>query len=110
MPNPLPQQRFPVSPQPLGPLAVLMAACLTTIHPAQAQQPVRPLPYHSRCATGYVASGSYCLPAKGGNPRGALVKVGRGCPTGFTLSPLHKALQRSGSTKSTPNSVGGLPS
>jgi len=33
MPNPLPQQRFPVSPQPLGPLAVLMAACLTTIHP-----------------------------------------------------------------------------
>ncbi|SAY40068.1 hypothetical protein [Candidatus Synechococcus spongiarum] len=85
MPNSLPHQRLSVCPQPLlGPLAVLMAACLATIHPAQAQQPVRPLPYHSRCLSGYVASGSYCLPAKSGNPRGALVKVGRVCPQGFT--------------------------
>ncbi|OOV34324.1 hypothetical protein BV53_05980 [Candidatus Synechococcus spongiarum LMB bulk15N] len=84
MPNPLPHQRSSVCPQPLGLWAVVMATCLVTIHPAQAQQPVRPLPYHSRCPVGYVASGSYCLPAKGGKPRGALVKVGRVCPQGFT--------------------------
>ncbi len=45
-----------------------MAACLVVIHSAQAQQPVRPLPYHSRCPMGYGASGSYCPPAKGGMP------------------------------------------
>ena len=85
MPDPALHQRPPAAPQPLGPLAVLMAACLVTINPAQAQQPVRPLPYHSRCPTGYVAaSRNYCLPAKGGNPRGALVKVGKSCPPGFT--------------------------
>ena len=72
MPNPVLHQWSPACPQPLGPLAVLIAACLVTIHPAQAQQPVRPLPYHSRCPMGYVASGSYCLPAKSGSPRGAL--------------------------------------
>ena len=85
MPKPLLHQWSPVFSQSLWPLAgLLMTACLFVIHPARAQRPVRPLPYHSRCPTGHVASGSYCLPAKGGNPRGALVKVGRACPQGFT--------------------------
>ena len=58
----------------LSPLAVL------------AQQPIRPLPKLGGCPLGYYSSGSYCVPSKSGNTRGALEKTGNGCPLGFYSS------------------------
>ena len=86
MPSLVLHQLSPIFPKLLGPLAVLMAICSATIHPTQAQQPIRPVPRHGLCPTGYAASasGSYCLPTKDGRTRGAIVKVGHSCPQGFT--------------------------
>ena len=53
---------------------------------ALAQQPVRPLPKFGGCPIGYYSSGSYCIPAKSGNTRGALEKTGNSCPIGFYSS------------------------
>jgi hypothetical protein len=52
---------------------------------ALAQQPVQPLPKVGGCPLGYYSSGSYCVPSSGGNTRGAIEKVGGGCPFGFIL-------------------------
>jgi hypothetical protein len=51
-----------------------------------AQQPVRPLPRVGGCPLGYFASGSYCVPSKGGNTHGAIEKTGNSCPLGFYVS------------------------
>jgi len=51
-----------------------------------AQQPVQPLPKVGGCPLGYYSSGSYCVPSKSGNTRGALEKSGSGCPLGFYAS------------------------
>ena len=53
---------------------------------ALAQQPVQPLPRLGGCPLGYYASGSYCVPSKGGNRRGAIEKSGKSCPLGFYSS------------------------
>jgi hypothetical protein len=53
---------------------------------ALAQQPVQPLPKVGECPLGYYASGSYCLPSKNGNVRGAVEKKGGSCPLGFYSS------------------------
>ena len=53
---------------------------------ALAQQPVRPLPRVGGCPLGYFASGSYCIPSKSGNTRGAIEKAGNSCPLGFYAS------------------------
>lgn len=58
----------------LSPLAVL------------AQQPIQPLPKLGGCPLGYYSSGSYCVPSKSGNARGALEKMGNSCPLGFYSS------------------------
>jgi len=53
---------------------------------ALAQQPVRPLPKVGVCPNGYYSSGSYCVPSKSGDARGALEKTGNSCPIGFYSS------------------------
>jgi hypothetical protein len=53
---------------------------------AMAQQPVQPLPKVGGCPLGYYASGSYCVPSKSTNTRGALQKTGNSCPLGFYSS------------------------
>jgi hypothetical protein len=53
---------------------------------ALAQQAVHPLPKVGGCPLGYYSSGSYCVPSKSGNTRGALEKSGSGCPLGFYAS------------------------
>lgn len=53
---------------------------------ALAQQPVRPLPRLGSCPIGYLSSGSYCVPSRTGQTRGALEKVGGSCPIGFYSS------------------------
>lgn len=63
--------------------AVMMGARL---EPAQAQQPVRPLPKSGSCPIGYFSSGSYCVPSNSGNTRGAIEKSGNSCPIGFYSS------------------------
>jgi hypothetical protein len=62
------------------------AALLVLALPAVAQQPVQPLPKVGGCPLGYYSSGSYCVPSKSGNPRGALEKTGNSCPLGFYSS------------------------
>ena len=51
-----------------------------------AQQPVQPLPKLGSCPLGYISSGSYCVPSRSGNTRGALEKSGGSCPLGFYSS------------------------
>ena len=53
---------------------------------ALAEQPVRPLPKVGGCQLGYYSSGSYCMPSKSGNTRGAIEKSGNSCPLGFYSS------------------------
>jgi hypothetical protein len=53
---------------------------------ALAQQPVQPLPKVGGCPLGYYSSGSYCVPSKSGNTRGAIEKSGKSCPLGFYSS------------------------
>ena len=53
---------------------------------AAAQQPVQPLPKVGSCPLGYYSSGSYCVPSRSGNTRGALEKNGGSCPLGFYSS------------------------
>jgi hypothetical protein len=54
--------------------------------PTLAQQPVQPLPKVGSCPLGYYSSGSYCVPSRSGNTRGALEKNGSSCPLGFYTS------------------------
>ena len=64
--------------------AVLPALLVVAAAPAAlAQQPVSPLPKVGGCPSGYYSSGSYCVPSKSGNIRGALEKTGNSCPLGF---------------------------
>ena len=53
---------------------------------ALAQQTVQPLPKVGSCPLGYYSSGSYCVPSRSGNARGALEKSGGSCPLGFYTS------------------------
>ena len=53
---------------------------------ALAQQPVQPLPKVGGCPLGYYSSGSYCVPSKSDNTRGAIEKSGGSCPLGFYSS------------------------
>ncbi len=66
-------------------LLALMGSISTAAAPL-AQQPVRPLPKVGGCPLGYYSSGSYCVPSKSGNTRGAIEKSGSGCPLGFYSS------------------------
>ncbi len=72
-----------------------------------AQQPVQPLPKVGGCPLGYYASGSYCVPSKSSNTRGALEKTGGSCPLGFYSSGAYcvsspsnnrEAIQKQGSS------------
>jgi hypothetical protein len=48
-----------------------------------------PLPYfkQGQCSSGYVQSGSYCVPKSGGTVRPAVTKpTGASCPSGWTQS------------------------
>ena len=74
---------------------------------ASAQQPVQPLPKAGGCPLGYYASGSYCVPSKSSNTRGALEKTGGSCPLGFYSSGAYcvsspsnnrEAIQKQGSS------------
>jgi hypothetical protein len=68
---------------------LLPAAAVTalfSVGTAMAQQPIRPLPKLGGCPLGYYSSGSYCVPSKSGNTRGAIEKSGGSCPLGFYSS------------------------
>jgi hypothetical protein len=71
-------------PRPL--LLIALMGTITTTAAALAQQPVQPLPRAGGCPLGYYSSGSYCVPSKSGNTRGAIEKSGSGCPLGFYSS------------------------
>jgi len=75
----------PITPAMLQVLLPLVIS-LGLLPKALAQQPVRPLPKVGGCPLGYYSSGSYCVPSKSGNARGALEKTGTGCPLGFYSS------------------------
>ena len=62
-------------------LPALMVAA--SVSAAIAQQPIQPLPKVGGCPLGYYGSGSYCVPSKSGNTRGALEKTGNSCPLGY---------------------------
>ena len=62
-------------------LPALMVAA--SVSAAIAQQPIQPLPKVGGCPLGYYISGSYCVPSKSGNTRGALEKTGNSCPLGY---------------------------
>ncbi|CAK6687054.1 hypothetical protein [Synechococcus sp. CBW1107] len=62
-------------------LPALMVAA--SVSAAIAQQPIQPLPKVGGCPLGYYSSGSYCVPSKSGNTRGALEKTGNSCPLGY---------------------------
>ncbi|MCP9808715.1 hypothetical protein KBY58_04630 [Cyanobium sp. HWJ4-Hawea] len=70
---------------PIPPLFALVTGALLASS-ALAQQPVRPLPKAGSCPLGYYSSGSYCVPSKGGNARGAIEKSGNSCPLGWYSS------------------------
>jgi hypothetical protein len=85
----------------------LMGLVLLVPLAAVAQQPVQPLPKVGGCPLGYYASGSYCVPSKSSNTRGALQKTGGSCPIGFYSSGAYcvsspsnqrEAIQKMGST------------
>ena len=67
-------------------LRLALTVALVTGGAALAQQPVRPLPKVGGCPLGYYSSGSYCVPNKSGNTRGAIEKSGGSCPLGFYSS------------------------
>jgi hypothetical protein len=69
-------------------LSVAAALSLLTVmgSTALAQQPVQPLPRSGGCPLGYYSSGSYCVPSKSSNTRGAIEKSGNSCPLGFYSS------------------------
>ncbi len=67
-------------------LLAQLSALLMFLNPALAQQPLQPLPKVGGCPLAYYASGSYCVPSKSGNVRGALEKNGSSCPLGFYSS------------------------
>ena len=73
------------TPQINGRLALTLLTALLA-PAAMAQQPVQPLPKLGGCPFGYYASGSYCVPSKRGNTRGALERTGHSCPLGFYSS------------------------
>ena len=52
--------------------SLLLSPIALTQGPALAQQPVQPLPKVGSCPLGYYSSGSYCVPSRSGNTRGAL--------------------------------------
>ena len=54
---------------------------------AMAQQPVQPLPKVGGCPLGYYTSGSYCVPSKSTNSRGALQKIEVGAFYWTALAP-----------------------
>jgi hypothetical protein len=53
---------------------------------ALAQQPVQPLPQVGGCPLEHYSSGSYCVPSKSSNTRGAIEKSGKSCPLGWFSS------------------------
>jgi hypothetical protein len=67
-------------------LALLPFALALGALSAAAQQPVQPLPKVGSCPLGYYSSGSYCVPSRSGNTRGALEKSVGSCPLGFYSS------------------------
>jgi hypothetical protein len=67
-------------------LRFMALAPLVVASASLAQQPVQPLPKVGGCPLGYYSSGSYCVPSKSGNTRGALEKTGNSCPLGFYSS------------------------
>ena len=67
-------------------LPVSISAAVLAAGSGLAQHPVQPLPRSGGCPLGYYASGSYCVPSKGGNSRGAIEKIGNSCPLGFYAS------------------------
>ena len=66
-----------------GSVVLLPVAMFLAALPALAQQPVQPLPKVGSCPLGYYSSGSYCVPSRGGNARGALGKKRWQLPTGL---------------------------
>ena len=67
-------------------LAFLPLVWVVGALPVLTQQPVQPLPKVGSCPLGYYSSGSYCVPSRSGNTRGALEKSGGSCPLGFYSS------------------------
>ena len=69
-------------------LTAALTAAVTVVASggALAQQAVRPLPRVGSCPLGDFTSGSYCVPSRSGNTRGAIEKSGNSCPLGFYSS------------------------
>ncbi|MCP9943484.1 hypothetical protein KBY70_13930 [Cyanobium sp. ATX 6E8] len=65
---------------------LIAAGVLVSAGAVLAQQPVQPLPKVGGCPLGYYSSGSYCVPSKSSNTRGAIEKTGSSCPLGFYAS------------------------
>jgi len=78
-------------------------------HPAAAQQPVQPLPKVGSCPLGYYSSGSYCVPSRSGNTRGALEKTGSSCPLGFYSSGSYCLSSPSNNRQAIPKQGGSCP-
>jgi len=74
-----------------------------------AQQPVQPLPKVGSCPLGYYSSGSYCVPSRSGNTRGALEKTGSSCPLGFYSSGSYCLSSPSNNRQAIPKQGGGCP-
>jgi len=76
---------------------------------ALAQQPVQPLPKVGSCPLGYYSSGSYCVPSRSGNTRGALEKNGGSCPLGFYSSGNYCLSSPSNNRQAIPKQGGSCP-
>jgi len=74
-----------------------------------AQQPVQPLPKVGACPLGYYSSGSYCVPSRSGNTRGALEKNGGSCPLGYYSSGSYCLSSPSNNRQAIPKQGGGCP-
>jgi len=87
-----------------------VGSALVAIHaPARAQQPVQPLPKVGPCPLGYYSSGSYCVPSRSGNTRGALEKTGGSCPLGFYSSGGYCLSSPSNNRQAIPKQGGSCP-
>jgi len=90
-------------------LGLFLAPLAFAAGSALAQQPVQPLPKVGSCPLGYYSSGSYCVPSRSGNTRGALEKTGSSCPLGFYSSGSYCLSSPSNNRQAIPKQGGGCP-
>ncbi|MFZ0406945.1 MAG: hypothetical protein WAM11_02375 [Cyanobium sp.] len=85
--------------------AALTASVIVVASGAALAQQLRPLPRVGGCPLRYYASGSYCVPSRSDNIRGAIEKTGNNCPLGFYASG-NDCLSSPGSNREAVEKVG----